>query len=107
MTIVTFTDHEGATCTLEASPGETVMSLATRNGVAGIVGDCGGTLSCATCHVFIDEEDLAMLSPVSDAEDEMLEGTAVDRQPNSRLSCQLHPTDYPRDLHVTTPSAQE
>jgi len=107
MTSVTYTHHSGATRTLEAAPGETVMSLATRNGVPGIVGDCGGVLSCATCHVFVDPEDLDMLEPMSASEDEMLDGTAVDREHTSRLSCQIHPEKCPRDLHVTTPSIQE
>jgi 2Fe-2S ferredoxin len=107
MASVSYTDHEGTTRTLESSPGETVMSLAKRNGVPGIIGDCGGVLSCATCHVFVADDDLQMLEPVSDLEDEMLEGTAVDREPSSRLSCQLHPENLPRDLHVTTPSVEE
>ena len=107
MPAVTYTAQDGTARTLEAAPGETVMSLATRNGVPEIVGDCGGVLSCATCHVFVDPEDVDMLSPVSDMEDEMLEGTAVDREPTSRLSCQIQPEQLPRDLRVRTPSAQE
>jgi len=107
MTSVIYTDHGGATRTLDAPAGETVMSLATRNGVPGIVGECGGVLSCATCHVFVDPDDLPMLPPVSDMEDELLEGTAVDREANSRLGCQLTPAEYPRDLHIETPSTQE
>lgn len=107
MTSVIYTDADGTTRILEAAPGETVMSLATRNGVPGIVGDCGGVLSCATCHVFVDSDDTDMLEPISDLEDEMLEGTAVDRQVTSRLGCQIHPEKCARDLHVTTPETQE
>lgn len=107
MTSVIYTDADGTARTLEAAPGESVMTLATRNGIPGIVGDCGGVLSCATCHVFVDSDDLDMLEPMSDMEDEMLDGTAVDRADTSRLSCQIFPEKCSRDLHVTTPSMQE
>ncbi len=102
---VTFTDHTGETRTVEANPGDSVMETAVRNGVPGIVAECGGSLSCATCHVFVDSGDLDLLDPMSEMEDEMLYGTAVDREDNSRLSCQLRLKDG-CDLHVTTPETQ-
>ena len=102
---ITFTDHDGATWVVEGNPGDSVMETAVRQGVPGIVAECGGSLSCATCHVFVDEEDLDRLDPMSEMEDEMLYGTAVDREENSRLSCQLRLTDG-CDLHVTTPETQ-
>jgi ferredoxin, 2Fe-2S len=102
---VTFTDAEGATRTVEATAGDSVMETAVRNGVPGIVAECGGSLSCATCHVFVDEADLASLPPMEEMEDEMLYGAAVDRQENSRLSCQL-PLAEGAHLHVTTPETQ-
>lgn len=105
MPIVVYTDAEGGERLVEANVGDTVMETAVRNGVPGIIGECGGTLSCATCHVFVDEADLAELSERSEMEEEMLWATAVDRADNSRLSCQLRLTEG-RDLHVTTPSAQ-
>ena len=105
MTQVTYTDAAGESRTLEATPGDSVMETAVRNGVPDIVAECGGSLSCATCHVFVDEADLASLPAMEEMEDEMLWGTAVDRQDNSRLSCQLPVTDG-CDLHVTTPSTQ-
>ena len=72
-----------------AAPGDSVMETAVRNGVPGIVGECGGCLSCATCHVFVDEADLRPRRRPGEIEDEMLDGTAVDREDNSRLSCQI------------------
>jgi 2Fe-2S ferredoxin len=81
------------------------METAVRNGVPGIVGECGGSLSCATCHVFVDETDLAELGGPGEMEDEMLYGTAVERRGNSRLSCQIK-LDPGSDLHVTTPESQ-
>lgn len=105
MSQVTYTDAEGTVRTVEGNVGDSVMETAVRNGVPGIVAECGGSLSCATCHVFVDEADLADLPPMEEMEDEMLYGTAVDRQDNSRLSCQIKLTEG-CDLHVTTPETQ-
>ena len=102
---VAFTDSAGETRTVDANPGDSVMETAVRNGIPGIVAECGGSLSCATCHVFVDPGDFAELSPMEDMEDEMLYGAAVDRRDTSRLSCQIRiPDDM--DLHVTTPETQ-
>ena len=105
MSKVIFTSAEGAVTEIDATPGDSVMESAVRNGVPGIVAECGGSLSCATCHVFVDEADLAGLPEMEEMEDEMLWGTAVDRQDNSRLSCQIKVCEG-IDLHVTTPSTQ-
>ena len=74
-------------------------------GVPGIVAECGGSLSCATCHVFVDESQLDQLPEMDEMEDEMLYGAAVDREDNSRLSCQI-PITEGMDLKVTTPETQ-
>ncbi|RSZ61350.1 2Fe-2S iron-sulfur cluster binding domain-containing protein [Corynebacterium hylobatis] len=106
MTTVQFTDAEGTTRLIEANVGDSVMETAVRNGVPGIVAECGGSLSCATCHIFVDEDqDLAALPEMSDMEDEMLYGTSVDREDTSRLSCQL-PVAEGMSLCVTTPETQ-
>ncbi|MGY1812336.1 2Fe-2S iron-sulfur cluster-binding protein [Blastococcus sp. SYSU D00820] len=102
---VTFTDAAGDTRVVEANPGDSVMETAVRNGVPGIVAECGGSLSCATCHVYVDPADLPALPPMEEMEDEMLYGAAADRQETSRLSCQL-PVTEDTDLHVTTPERQ-
>jgi ferredoxin, 2Fe-2S len=69
------------------------------------VAECGGSLSCATCHVFVDPDDFSALPPMEEMEDEMLYGAAVDRAETSRLSCQIRIADG-MDLHVTTPETQ-
>lgn len=102
---ITYTDHDGESRTVEANEGDSVMQTAARNGVPGIVAECGGSLSCATCHVFVDQDDFATLPPMEDMEDEMLYGTAVEREECSRLSCQITVTEG-MDLHVTTPKTQ-
>lgn len=105
MPTIHYTDYEGQTRDVEANPGDSVMETAVRNGVPGIVAECGGSLSCATCHVFVAEDQLDQLPEMSDMEDEMLYGTTEDREDNSRLSCQIKITDD-MDLHVTTPETQ-
>ncbi|MGN7201387.1 2Fe-2S iron-sulfur cluster-binding protein [Arthrobacter sp. SAFR-044] len=104
---ITYTLHNGQTRTLNVPAGTTVMKAATSNGVPGIIGECGGVLSCATCHVFIDGPDLDRVPPMTDLEDEMLEGTAIEREDNSRLACQIHATDDTCPLHVTIPEYQQ
>ena len=105
MPTIHYTDAAGSTIDINANVGDSVMETAVRNGVPGIVAECGGSLSCATCHVFVDEQDLEQLPPMEDMEDEMLYGTTEDRRENSRLSCQL-PVGDGTDLHVTTPETQ-
>lgn len=105
MSKVTFTEPDGTVVEIDANPGDSVMETAMRNGVKGIVAECGGSLSCATCHVFVRDDQVGELPAMEDMEDEMLWGTAVDRQPNSRLSCQLRVTEG-CDLHVTMPDSQ-
>lgn len=105
MAKVHFTDFEGATQVIEANTGDSIMETAVRNGVEGIVGECGGSLSCATCHVFVAAQDFAALEPMEEMEDEMLYGTAVDREENSRLSCQIK-MRADQEIHVTTPETQ-
>lgn len=105
MPTVYFTDTDGSVRQIDGNVGDSVMETAVRNGVPGIVAECGGSLSCATCHVFVAGDELETLAPMEDMEDEMLYGTAVDRQENSRLSCQLKLREG-QDLHVTTPETQ-
>jgi ferredoxin, 2Fe-2S len=102
---VVYTSQHGEQVTIDGAEGASVMETAVRNGVDGIVGECGGSLSCATCHVFVAPETEPHLAPMSDLEDDMLYGTAVDRQPNSRLSCQIK-LAAGGIYHVTTPEAQ-
>ena len=83
----------GETVELTVDKGVSIMRAATSNGVVEIIGDCGGALSCASCHVFVDEEWLDKLPVMSASEDQMLDMTAAGREGNSRLSCQLIMSD--------------
>ena len=86
MATVHFTDHEGNQTTLEANEGDSVMETAVRNGIEGIVAECGGSLSCATCHVYLDPADAEKVPPMSEMEDEMLYGTTEETTPDCPAS---------------------
>jgi len=89
MVKIVYVEPNGTRRELDIKEGWSVMEGAVRNGVEGIVAECGGTCSCATCHVYVDEATLAKLPPPDDIERAMLQGTAAERKANSRLSCQL------------------
>jgi 2Fe-2S ferredoxin len=84
-----FVSPDGSVDELEVEPGTSLMLAATSNGLTDIVGDCGGSASCATCHVYVEPEFVAHLPPMSNSENQMLDATAAPREPNSRLSCQI------------------
>lgn len=84
-----------------------VMRAAVTSGVRGVVGECGGNLMCATCHVYVCDPYMSELPPISDDEEEMLESTAAPRDPlRSRLSCQLILGEALGELHVSVPESQ-
>lgn len=105
MVKITFVEHDGTEHQVEVSPGGTVMQAAVINGVPGIDADCGGSCSCATCHVYVDSDWLDKLEPVNPTEDAMLSLNG-DRQANSRLSCQIPVSEALDGLKVTTPEFQ-
>jgi 2Fe-2S ferredoxin len=85
---VTFVDVAGREREVEAEVGTNLMHVATANEVAGIVGECGGSCSCGTCHVYVDEAWVDRLPAPGPFEVALLEAV-VDPKPNSRLSCQI------------------
>ncbi len=103
---VTYIDYDGAERALDVPVGTSVMQAAIANGIDGIVAECGGSMMCATCHVYVDASQLDRLPPMSSTEDEMLECTRSERRPNSRLSCQLVATPAFDGLIVRLPETQ-
>ncbi|OLL18721.1 MULTISPECIES: 2Fe-2S iron-sulfur cluster-binding protein [unclassified Rhodococcus (in: high G+C Gram-positive bacteria)] len=102
---VFYVQPDGVEKVVEGVVGDSVMQTAVRNGVAGIVGQCGGVLSCATCHVFLAPDEMDNFPAPSADEDEMLDCAATDREDTSRLSCQLTLCDGV-DAHVRIPDEQ-
>lgn len=86
---ITYVAHGGGQSTVEAADGTSVMEAATSGGIAGVVAECGGSMMCATCHVYVREPWLSRLPEMTATESEMLTMTASERKPSSRLSCQI------------------
>ena len=104
---LTYISHAGDTRQVSVPVGDSVMEGAIKNGIDGIVAECGGACQCATCHVYIDEAFLSLLDPMQEDEDEMLNTTASERRTNSRLGCQIPVTKKLDGLIVRTPEAQQ
>jgi ferredoxin, 2Fe-2S len=102
---ITYVEHDGTTKTVEAENGATVMEVALKNDVGGIVAECGGSCTCATCLVHVDEAWIDKVGTRSEEEEDQLD-FAFDVRPNSRLSCQITVTDALDGLIVHTPSYQ-
>ena len=103
---VTYVRADGERRTLDLPEGTSLMNGAVSHQLDGIVGECGGQMMCATCHVYVEPEFLGRLGVPSDDEDVMLDTTACARQPNSRLSCQLIASDALDGIVVHTPQTQ-
>ena len=105
MAKILYIRHDGTEHVVEAELGKSVMQNAVENLVPGIIGDCGGACSCATCHGYIDPAWLGKVGPKSDGEAAMLEG-AMRVEDNSRLTCQIKMTDELDGLVVRLPVSQ-
>ena len=102
---ITYISHEGKRNTIEVDIGLSVMEGAVQNSVEGIDADCGGSMACATCHVYVQDEWFNKIPKAEDAEVDMID-MAIDPKKNSRLSCQIIITDELEGLVVTTPEKQ-
>ena len=105
MTKITYQDNQGNSKTIDVENGLTVMEGAIQNEVPGIDADCGGSMACATCHVYVEEKWLNKIPKAEEAEIDMID-MAYEPKKNSRLSCQLIVTDELDGLKVTTPAQQ-
>jgi 2Fe-2S ferredoxin len=102
---LTIIEFNGKQHELDVAEGQSVMQAAVDGMVPGIMADCGGSCSCATCHCFVDEAWVARLPAVESTEREMLD-CALDPQDNSRLSCQIRVTAQTDGLVVRLPKSQ-
>jgi 2Fe-2S ferredoxin len=102
---ITYIEHGGKSHTIEVSNGLSVMEGAVQNNIPGIDADCGGSMACATCHVYVKEEWFNKLPKKEDGEEDMLD-MAFEPKKNSRLSCQLMISDQLDGLVVNLPEKQ-
>jgi len=103
---ITYVSHSGVRTEVAVPLCDSVMEGAIKNGVDGIVAECGGNAQCGTCHVYVEETWLPKLPPMQDDENAMLDTTMCPRRANSRLSCQIPVTKELDGLVVHTPEAQ-
>ena len=105
MAQITYVDHLGKKKTIEVENGLTVMEGAIQNDIPGIDADCGGSMACATCHIYVDNEWYGKIPKAEEAEQDMID-MAFKPKKNSRLSCQIIVSDELNGLIVTTPEKQ-
>ena len=102
MTIIIYKSTDGSEQSVEASPGDTLMTAAVNAGIAGIDGDCGGNCACATCHLYVDSE----ITGTRNEEEQDMLAIADDVKEISRLGCQIEITAEMDGLVVQIPAGQ-
>ena len=105
MAKITYIEHNGTNHTVDVQNGLTVMEGAVQNNIPGIDADCGGSMACATCHVYVKEDWFDKINKKNEGEGDMLD-QAYEPKKNSRLSCQLVVSDDLNGLTVDIPSKQ-
>lgn len=105
MPAITFIEYDGRARTVEAPVGRTAMQAALDAGVSGILADCGGSCTCATCHAYVDQGWWPKLPPPAASEREML-SAALERREHSRLTCQIRLTPELDGLVLHLPESQ-
>lgn len=107
MANITFIEASGQSTTLNLPDGWSLMQGATANGVEGIIGECGGSCACATCHCYVDDFLASVLPAPAQGELDMLDNVTAERRPNSRLACQIKASAALEGCVVTLPECQE
>jgi 2Fe-2S ferredoxin len=102
---ITYIQSDGTRHETEGEVGSTVMETAIMNGVPGIIAECGGACTCATCHVYVDDAWTETVGGPSMMEEDMLD-FAYAVKPTSRLSCQIKVKDELDGLVVHVPDRQ-
>ena len=105
MTKITYIEYNGTEHTIDVQNGLTVMEGAVQNDIPGIDADCGGSMACATCHIYINDDWLDKVASKTEGEDDMLD-QAFEPKKNSRLSCQIIVSDELDGLIVNLPEKQ-
>ena len=103
---VIYISADGEEWAIDARVGDSVMATAVQHGIPGIIAECGGNCSCATCHVYVRGEFSNLVGLPGGFEDDLLDLAVSDRRDGSRLSCQICLTDALDGLTVEIPSAQ-
>lgn len=105
MAKITYIEYSGTEHVVDVAAGLSVMQGAVANSVRGIIAECGGACSCATCHVYVDPAWVNRVGEKGSMEAALLEDVCG-AQPNSRLSCQIKVSDALDGLVVRVPEKQ-
>lgn len=92
MPVITYVEANGTHAVVDVPEGWSLMQAAAAHGVEGVLGECGGSCACATCHCYLDDFLASVVQAPSDNEQQMLECVVAERRPNSRLACQIQAT---------------
>lgn len=103
---VTFIQPDGRETTVTARPGDSVMQTALNNNVDGIIAECGGSMACATCHVYLASDWIGRTGDRKGGEEDMLDCAMSEMRDTSRLSCQITLTTALDGLRVHIPEEQ-
>lgn len=104
MAKITWVTPDNQQITADIPNGQNLMEAAVTANVPGIVGECGGNLSCATCHVYVDDTWQAKAGELGDFEDAMLDAAEAERKDSSRLSCQITASDELDGIVIHVPA---
>ena len=102
---ITYIEHNGKSHQIDVANGLTVMEGAVQNNIPGIDADCGGSMACATCHVYVKEDWFNRLPKKENGEEDMID-MAYEPNKFSRLSCQITVSDEIDGLVVQLPKKQ-
>ncbi len=109
MPTITFLHKDGSEQVIEAEENWSIMQIAVENGLKGIEGACGGSMACATCHVYIHpdwtDRVVAQDNDQSEEEEDMLD-LAFHVEETSRLGCQVKITKALDGLIVALPGTK-
>lgn len=105
MITIKFIEHDSKVTEVEAEVGTSVMQAASDNAIAGIVAECGGCCSCATCRCYLHEDWVSKIAPAEGMEKAMLE-CEEDERPHARLSCQVTLNESMNGMTVYLPENQ-
>jgi 2Fe-2S ferredoxin len=100
MVKVVVTDRDGETRAVDCPDAQSLM-MGLKSSGFDIMAICGGVLSCATCHVYLEPDAFARLPPPSEFEIDLLDSSDNYRPDSSRLSCQIALAEALDGLHVT------
>ncbi|WP_338323023.1 2Fe-2S iron-sulfur cluster-binding protein [Falsirhodobacter deserti] len=103
---ITFIAADGTETAVDAAEGESIMRAAVRNDVDGIIGECGGSMMCATCHCYVDEAWADATGQQEDGESDLLDCAASEVRPTSRLSCQIRMSAELEGVVIHLPESQ-